>query len=77
MWEILDVFCVGDMLSITLEGICDGIKNGTRLIDENGNVHEVVSVAMTDNEYPADIRNSTTLLIAGCSLKKGDMLKIV
>ena len=37
MLKVLDVFPIGNMLSVTLEGPCDNIKNGCKLVDSNGN----------------------------------------
>ena len=47
MFKVLDVFPIGNMFSVTLEGSCDNLKNGSKLIDDNGNTVVVVSVAMT------------------------------
>lgn len=76
MYRVLDVFPIGAMLSVTLEGSCDEIKNGSRLIDENGNTFVVQSVAMTRHENPSDITKSTTVLISKCNLEKGTELSI-
>ncbi len=76
MLKVLDVFKIGDRLSVTLEGICDEIRNGTKLIDEKGILHNVLSVAMTSNNNPNDFSKSTTILIAACDIKKGAELNI-
>lgn len=76
MFKVLDVFKIGDRLSVTLDGICDEIKNGTKLIDEKGILHNVISVAMTSNNNPNDISKSTTILIADCNIKKDAELSI-
>lgn len=47
MFKVLDVFKIGDMLSVTLDGKCEMLKNGTKLYDKSGRTYEVVSVAMT------------------------------
>ncbi len=76
MYRVLDVFSVGTMLSVTLEGNCEKIANGTKLIDTNGNVITVKSVAMTRHNNPSDIRKSTTILIDVCPVEKGAELSI-
>ncbi len=76
MFKVLDVFPIGAMLSITLDGACETIQNGSRLIDKNGNVIVVNSVAMTRNDNPSDIRNSTTILVNKCEIEKGSELSI-
>lgn len=76
MLKVLDVFPIGNMLSVTLEGSCDNIKNGCKLIDNDGNTVVVVSVAMTRHNNPADINKSTTVMVNSCQLKKGTELSI-
>lgn len=76
MLKVLDVFPIGNMLSVTLEGYCDSLKNGSKLVDSNGNVVDVVSVAMTRHENPTDINKSTTVMVKSCRLEKGTELSI-
>jgi ribosomal protein L21E len=76
MLKVIDVFKVGNMVSVTLEGACETLKNNSKLVDENGNVFNVVSVAMTRHDNPSDISQYTTVLITPCSLKKGEKLHI-
>lgn len=76
MLKVLDVFPIGNMLSVTLEGSCEKIKNGCKLIDSNGNIIVVVSVAMTRHNNPADINKSTTVMVNSCQIKKGAELSI-
>ena len=76
MLKILDVFPIGKMLSVTLEGPCEDIKSGCRLVDSSGNTVVVLSVAMTRHNNPADINKSTTVMINSCPLKKGTELSI-
>lgn len=64
------------MLSVTLEGSCNDIKNGSKLIDGSGNTITVISVAMTRYEDPTDISKSTTVMVNSCDLKKGTELSI-
>lgn len=77
MLKVLDVFKIGDMISVTLEGKGEMIKNGSKLVDEKNNVYEVVSVAMTEHDNPADISKTTTVLIKSCGLEKGQELHIL
>ena len=76
MLKVLDVFPIGNMLSVTLEGPCDNIKNGCKLVDSNGNAVVVISVAMTLHNNPAYINKSTTVMVNTCQLKKGTELSI-
>ena len=70
MFKVLDVFKIGDMLSVTLDGKCEMLKNGTKLYDE------VVSVAMTRYNDPSDIAKSTTVLLKACDIETGSELFI-
>ena len=36
MFKVLDVFKISDMLSVTLDGKCEMLKNGTKLYDKSG-----------------------------------------
>ncbi len=76
MLKVLDIFPVGNMYSVTLEGACDNIRNGSRLIDNKGNVITVLSVAMTRYENPSDISTNTTVLVSDPHLQKGSELSI-
>lgn len=76
MLKVLDVFPIGNMLSVTLEGPCENIKNGCKLVDSNGNKVIVISVAMTRHNNPDDINKSTTIMVDSCPLKKGTELFI-
>ncbi len=76
MLKVIDIFPIGDMLSVTLEGSCNELKSGSKLVDENGNTINVISVAMIRNENPADIFKSTTVMIKSCQIKKGMELSI-
>lgn len=76
MLKILDVFPIGNMLSVTLEGPCADLKSGCKLIDNNGNTIVVISVAMTHHSNPEYISEYTTIIINSCSLQKGAELSI-
>ena len=76
MFRVLDVFPIGTMLSIPLEGTCEEIANGSKLIDSNGNEIVVKSVAMTRYNNPSDISKSTTIIVDMCNIKKGNELSI-
>ena len=71
MFKVLDVFKIGDMLSVTLGGKCEMLKNGTKLYDKSGRTYEVVSVAMTRYSDPSDIAKSTTVLLKACDIETG------
>lgn len=76
MIKVTDIFPIGDMLSVTLEGMCENITNGSKLIDSSGNEIVVISVAMTRYEDPSDINKMTAVMINNCQLKKGTELSI-
>lgn len=76
MLRVVEVFPIGTMLSVTLEGDCESIHVGSRLHDPNGNQMIVDSVAMIAHDNPMDIRKSITILVAPCSLAKGTELFI-
>ncbi len=71
MLRVLDVFPIGTMMSVTLEGTCEKLRNGSRLLDVNGNEIIVASVAMTRSNDPAGISKSTTIIVKQCALEKG------
>ena len=74
MVKVLDVFSIGAMLSVTLEGTCQNIHAGSRLLDQQGNEIVVDCVAMTDSHNPEDIMKSTTVLVKQCTLVEGTEL---
>lgn len=76
MLKVLDVFPIGAMLSVTLEGECGKICSGSKLVDGDGNIIIVNSVAMTRHENPSDISKSTTILVNRCNVQKGTELSI-
>lgn len=76
MFKVLDVFKIGDMLSVTLDGKCEMLKNGTKLYYKSGRTYEVVSVAMTRYNDPSDIAKSTTVLLKACDIETGSELFI-
>ena len=76
MYRVLDVFQIGNMLSVTLEGICEKLATGSKLVDSKGNIIVVQSVAMTRHDKPSDISKSTTILVNPCDVQKGSELSI-
>lgn len=76
MLKVLDVFPIENMYSVILEGACNNLKSGSKLIDSNGNTIVVISVAMTRHENPSDISKSTTIMTDNSSLKIGTELSI-
>ena len=61
MLKVLDIFRIGDKLSVTLEGKCEEIKNGSQLIDDSGKKYEILSVAMVRSDNPSDFSKTTTV----------------
>ena len=74
MFTILDTLKVGELLSITVKGNCENLKNGSSLRDHFGNIYNVVSIGMMQLNNPHDISNITSLLISPATLKKGEEL---
>ena len=77
MLKVIDTFDLGDRLSVTLKGPHHNIKNGTKLIDENGNIIIVKSVAMIRYTYPKNFDNSITVLLDSCNIIVGSKLRII
>lgn len=76
MLKVVDMLKIGNMLSVTVEGNCAEIKNGSKLVDDNGKVYLVNSVGMASFENPHDISKLTTLLVTPDTLSKGTNLSI-
>lgn len=74
MLKIVDVMKIGEMLSVIVEGDCKELKNGSKLVDNMGNVYTVESVGMARYDNPHDISKTTTLLVTPCTLEKGSEL---
>ena len=74
MFKVVDVFKIGDRMSVTLDGRCEALKNGSKLIDDKGNPIDVISVGTTRHENPSDIAKYTTILVSPCKLEKGNIL---
>lgn len=76
MLKVTDIFPIGNSLSVTLDGDSDKIANGCKLVDDNGNVIVVKSVATvryTDSQY---IGKDITVLIDKCDIAVGSTLSI-
>lgn len=76
MLRVTDILPIGNSLSVTLDGGIDKIANGCKLIDGNGNVIVVKSVAMVRYTDPQYIGNNVTVLIDKCDIAVGSTLSI-
>ena len=76
MLKVIDIFPVGNRLSVTLDGVNDNIKNGSRLVDSHGNAIQVISVGMVRYTDPEEIGKTTTILVEKCDLDVGTELSI-
>lgn len=71
MFKVLDVYKIGDMISVSLHGNCEMIKNGTKLKDKNNRIYNVISVAMTSYNENSPISNNLIILLNDCDIKTG------
>ena len=76
MLKVIDIFRMGDKLSVTIEGKCEQLKNGSKLIGNDNRIYEVISVAMTRNNNPEDFSKTTTVLMPFCDIKAGTEFRI-
>ena len=76
MLKVIDMLKVGNMLSVTVEGNCVGLKNGSKLIDGSGKIYTVNSIGMASFKDAHDISKFTTLLVTPNTLEKGTDLSI-
>ena len=77
MLTVVDVFKVGDDLSVTLTGNCTAIKNGSLLADQMGNTYQVLSVGMVHYTEPSQISNGSNnavVLLSPNTLGVGEKL---
>ena len=74
MYKVIDVFRVGNKLSVTFDGSGNGLRNGCELTDHNNLAVKVESVAMPHPTTESSIFDSTTVLLPLCEIKKGDVL---
>ncbi len=77
MLRVIDVLNLGTQSSVTFEGKCEQIKNGSKIKDDNGNIFEIISVAMMSYNNPLDINKSTTVLINSTQIKKDNIYTLV
>lgn len=76
MLKVTDIFPIGNSLSVTLDGDSDKIANGCKLVDDNGNVIVVKSVATVRYTDPQYIGKDITILIDKCDIAVGSTLSI-
>ncbi|MCX4257484.1 MAG: hypothetical protein OSJ54_11265 [Oscillospiraceae bacterium] len=76
MFKVTDILPIGGGLSITLDGDSGKITNGCKLIDDNGNVIVVKSVAMVRYTDPQYIGKDVTVLVDKCDIAVGSTLSI-
>lgn len=77
MFEVIEAFKIGNMLSVTLNGSCGKLKNNSKVIDDHNNIYQIISIAMIENNNPSDISKTTTILLPLCDLRKGDTLHML
>ena len=74
MFDVIDVFRIGNKLSVTFGGACKGLHNGCELTNRANLTVKVESVAMPHPTTESSIFESTTVLMPLCEIKKGDVL---
>lgn len=74
MLKVIETLKIGNLLSVTVEGNPNEIKNGAVFVDKNGDRHTVKSIALERFDNPHDISRFTTFLTEFCELKKGSIL---
>ncbi len=76
MLKVMDIFQVGNGLSVTLDGETDKVTNGCKLIDGNGNTVVVKSVAMIRHNDPEHIDKNIIVLVDKCDIAIGSIFSI-
>ena len=77
MFKIIDVFRIGNKLSVTLEGQCDKLRNGSMLTNQKGITEKIDSIAMVNSRINDYLRNSVIVMMPLCDIHKGDQLHLV
>lgn len=65
LYNVLDVFPVGENTSVTIEGNGEGLKNNIDITASDGSKHKLLSVGMTSGHSVEDVKKTTTVLVKG------------
>ena len=63
IYNVLDVFSIGNNTSVTIKGNGNGLKNNVMVTDENEKKFKLLSVAFMSGQ--SEINKTTTVLIEG------------
>ncbi len=58
MYQVIDKLAVGSSYAVSLKGDAALLKNGIKLIDENGQIFEITGVGMMHYQNDKSILNS-------------------
>lgn len=72
MYQVIDKFAVGSSYAVSLKGDAALLKNGIKLIDENGQIFEIAGVVMMHYQNDKSILNSDQIEV----LFKGNIEQI-
>ena len=65
VYNVLDVFPVGNNTSVTIKGNGNGLKNNIVITDENEKSYKLLSVALLSGQSEKQMDKETTVLIEG------------
>ena len=63
IYNVLDIFPIGNNTSVTIKGNGNGLKNNVMVTDENEKNYKLLSVAFVSGQ--SEINKTTTILIEG------------
>lgn len=63
IYNVLDIFPIGNNTSVTIKGNGNGLKNNVMVTDENEKKYKLLSVAFVSGQ--SKINKTTTILIEG------------
>ena len=79
MYQVIDKFAVGSSYAVSLKGDAALLKNGIKLIDENGQIFEITGVGMMHYQNDKSILNSDQIevLFKDSIEQIGKLLRII
>lgn len=77
MYEVIDIYPIGNNLAVTLQGLCNDIKIDSKLQDSEGNMYTVVSVGMVGFSEVENVLKSTEVLVQPNTMTKGTRIRVL